>query len=188
MVGGAGLPYTAANLTTAINAISGFAGTVTVTGAASTGFTVTYGGASAGTDVPSIALVNLSCGGCFASVEETNHGGANDSFTLNYNGNVSVPIVNGTNYTAAGILAALTPILPAGATATVVGFAGGGFNNTGLPGDVWGDARAHQRPGHARAAGLHRGRVRLRRRDRQGRRGRQQGRDDHPDRGTRSRP
>ena len=29
--------------------------------------------------------------------------------------------MNGTNYTAAGILAALTPILPAGATATVAG-------------------------------------------------------------------
>ena len=68
---------------------------MTVTGAASTGFTVTYGGASAGIDVPNIELVNLSCGGCFGSVEETNHGGANDSFTLNYNGNVSAPIVNG---------------------------------------------------------------------------------------------
>jgi hypothetical protein len=32
-----------------------------------------------------------------AGVEETNHGGTNDSFTLNYNGNVSVPITNGTN-------------------------------------------------------------------------------------------
>ena len=79
-----------------------FAGTVTVSGAASTGFTVTYGGASAGLDVPNIELVNLSCGGCFASVEETNHGGANDSFTLNYNGTVSALITNGTNYTAAG--------------------------------------------------------------------------------------
>ena len=57
-----------------------------------------------GIDVPNIQLVNLSCGGCFASVEETNHGGANDSFTLNYNGNASAPITNGTNYTAAGIL------------------------------------------------------------------------------------
>ena len=36
------------------------------------------------------------------------------------------------NYTAAGILAALTPILPAGATATVAGFGGGAFNNTGF--------------------------------------------------------
>ena len=65
-------------------------------------------------------------------MQETNHGGANDSFTLNYNGNVSAPIVNGTNFTAAGILAALTPILPAGGTATVAGFAGGTFNNTGF--------------------------------------------------------
>ncbi len=114
MIGGSGLAYNAANLTSAINAIPGFAGTVTVTGAASTGFTVTYGGDSAGADVPSLELVNLACNGCFASVEETNHGGAFDSFTLNYNGSVSAPIVNGTNYSAAGILAALTPILPAG--------------------------------------------------------------------------
>ena len=107
---------------------------MTVTGAASTGFTVTYGGASAGIDVPSIELVNLSCNGCFGSVEETNHGGANDSFTISYDGNVSAPITNGVNYSAAGILAALTPILPAGATATVAGFGGGGgaFNNTGF--------------------------------------------------------
>ena len=112
MIGGSSQLYSNANIQAAINAIPGFAGTVTVSGAASTGFTVTYGGASAGLDVPSIALVNLNCGGCFASVEETNHGGANDSFTLNYNGNVSAPITNGVNYTAAGILAALTPILP----------------------------------------------------------------------------
>ena len=73
--------YNNANIQAAINGIPGFAGTVTVTGAASTGFTVTYGGASAGVDVPNFELVNLACGGCFGSVEETNHGGANDSFT-----------------------------------------------------------------------------------------------------------
>ena len=132
VIGGTGLPYTNANIQSAINAIAGFAGTVTVSGAASTGFTVSYGGASAGIDVPSFSLSNLSCGGCFASVEETNHGGTNDSFRLNYNGNVSATITNGVNYTAAGILAALTPILPAGATATVAGFGGGAFNNTGF--------------------------------------------------------
>ena len=86
MIGGTTQAYTTTNLQNAINAISGFAGTVTVGGLASTGFTLTYSGASAGTDVPSAQIVNLSCGGCFASVEETNHGGANDSFTLNYNG------------------------------------------------------------------------------------------------------
>lgn len=132
VIGGSSQAYTNANLTTAINAISGFTGTATVTGAASTGFTVTYTGAAAGVDVPNIQLVNLSCSGCFSSVEETNHGGANDSFTLNYNGTVSAPITNGGNYTAAGILAALTPILPVGGTATVAAFGGGTFNNTGF--------------------------------------------------------
>jgi hypothetical protein len=131
VIGGAGLTYNAANVQTAINGISGFAGTVTVPALSATGFTVSYGGPSAGLDVPSFQLVNFGCT-CFSSVEETNHGGANDSFTLNYNGSVSAPITNGSNYTAAGILAALTPILPVGGTATVAGFAGGGFNNTGF--------------------------------------------------------
>ena len=107
LIGGSGLPYSAANIQSAINGIVGFSGTVTVTGAASTGFTVNYGGASAGLDVPNIEIVNLSCGGCFASVEETNHGGANDSFTLNYDGNVSTPITNNVNYNAAAIQTAL---------------------------------------------------------------------------------
>ena len=126
LIGGSGTPYAAANIQTAINAIPGFAGTVTVSGATSTGFPVTYGGASAGLDVPNIELVNLSCGGCFNSVEETNHGGASDSFTLNYNGIDSVLITNGVNYTAAGIQAALQSILPAGATVTIANFGGGG--------------------------------------------------------------
>ena len=103
-----------------------------MSGLSATGFTMTYGGASTGVDVANADIVNLTCGGCFASVEETNHGGTNDSFTITYNGNTSVPIVNGTNYSAAGILAALAPILPAGATATVAGFGGGAFGNTGF--------------------------------------------------------
>lgn len=126
LIGGGGLPYNVANVQSAINEIPGFAGTVTVSSLAATGFTVTYGGASAGVDVPNLELVNLDCGGCFASVEETNHGGAFDSFTLNYNGVDSTPITNGVNYTAAGIQAALTPILPAGATVTIANFGGGG--------------------------------------------------------------
>src|SRR4029450_6417266 len=125
VIGGTSQAYTATNVQNAINAIPGFAGTVTVTGLVSTGFTITYGAASAGVDVPSAQLVNLSCGGCFASVEETNHGGANDSFTLNYNGTDSAVITNGVNYTAAGIQTALTPLLPAGATVTIANFGGG---------------------------------------------------------------
>ncbi len=134
VIGGSSQLYSATNIQNAINAIPGFAGTVTVPAAASTGFTVAYGGASAGTDVPNLELVNLSCGGCFSSVEETNHGGAFDSFTLDYDGNVSAPIVNGVNYTSAGIQAALTPLLPAGATVTIAPFGGGGGQplNTGF--------------------------------------------------------
>jgi hypothetical protein len=135
VIGGTSQAYTATNVQNAINAIAGFAGTVTVSGLASTGFTMTYGGASAGIDVPNASLVNLSCGGCFGSVEETNHGGANDSFTLSYNGTTSAPIVNGTNYNAAGLTAALTSILPAGATFTLNAFGGGNIstlNNTGF--------------------------------------------------------
>ena len=111
VIGGSSiLTYTNANIQSAINGIVGFSGTVTVTGATATGFTVSYGGASAGIDVPSIELVNLSCGGCFASVEETNHGGAFDSFRLNYDGNVSTPITNSVNYSTTGIQAALQGI------------------------------------------------------------------------------
>ena len=68
-------------------------------------------------------------------MDETNHGGTNDSFTLTYNGNTSAPIVNGTNYTQAGLTAALTPILPAGTVVTLTAFGGGnisGLNNQGF--------------------------------------------------------
>jgi hypothetical protein len=132
LVGTLALPYNNAGLTAAINGIAGFAGTATVTGAATTGFTVTYTGASAGADVPNVELVGLSCGGCFASVEETTHGGAFDSFRLNYGGALSDPIVNGANFTTAGIQAALTPLLPAGGTVTVAGFGGGALTNQGF--------------------------------------------------------
>ncbi len=131
LIGSGGLQYNAANVTTALQALAG-AGNVTVTGTASTGFAITFGGALANTDVTPVTFSGLSCGGCFGSIEETNHGGAFDSFTINYDGNVSAPIVNGTNYSAAGILAAVTPILPAGVTVTVAGFGGGTFNNTGF--------------------------------------------------------
>src|SRR4051812_48067850 len=42
VIGAGGLAYNAANIQTAINAISGFAGTVTVTGGTATGFTATF--------------------------------------------------------------------------------------------------------------------------------------------------
>ncbi|MCE7008060.1 M12 family metallo-peptidase [Kibdelosporangium philippinense] len=57
-----------------------------------------------------------------------------DSFTLSFNGQTSAPIVRGTNYTAAGIKAAIEGITgwPAGATVSVTGFGAGTFNDTGF--------------------------------------------------------
>ncbi|CAM3979927.1 M12 family metallo-peptidase [Kibdelosporangium persicum] len=57
-----------------------------------------------------------------------------DSFTLSYNGKQSAPIVRGTNYTAAGIKAAIEGIegWPAGATVAVAGFGNTLFNDTGF--------------------------------------------------------
>ena len=108
LIGAGGLAYSTANVQTAINGIAGFAGTVTVASASATGFTATYSGASTGLDVPNLGIVSLSCGGCFSSVQETNHGGANDSFSLSYGGGPNSPLItNGTNYTAAGIQTAL---------------------------------------------------------------------------------
>ncbi len=186
LIGNGGLQYNNANLTTAINGIAGFPGTATVTGAASTGFTVTFTGASAGVDVSSLSFQNLSCGGCFGSIEETNHGGANDSFTLTYNGNTSVPIVNGTNYTAAGITAALTPILPAADGRHAAGVRRRQHQRPQQPG-LRGQLRRHaggdERARHARACtNSDRRDVRLRQRARQGRRGGQHGRHRHADR------
>jgi hypothetical protein len=47
-----------------------------------------------------------------------------DSFTLSYNGRRSLPVIRGTNYSPAGIKAAIEGIVgwPAGATVTVAGF------------------------------------------------------------------
>ena len=138
LIGGSTQPYDNTTLTAAVNAV-GFAGTVT--NAATTGFTLTSSGT---TDVPNIDLVDLSCGGCFNSVQETNHGGAYDSFRVNLNGTQSLPISTdpalpaGTlPYTTAGVTAAVTSVLPAGGTATINAFGGGGgnpvvINNTGF--------------------------------------------------------
>jgi reprolysin-like metallo-peptidase family M12B len=133
LIGGAAQAYNNANLTAALNAIPGFPG-ATVSGAATTGFIITFNPPASGDplDHPNVALVDLSCGGCFSSVEETNHGGAFDSFRLTFDGAVSDVITNGTNYTAAGIDAALEAILPGDNTVAVAGFGGGTFNNTGF--------------------------------------------------------
>ena len=72
---GAASPYKDANIQSAINAIASFAGAVTVSGAASTGFTVSYGGRLPGWICLAWSSSTCNCSGCFASVEETNRGG-----------------------------------------------------------------------------------------------------------------
>ena len=49
MLGNGGLAISNANVAAAVNAISGFAGTVTSNGAGNTGFTLTFADASATT-------------------------------------------------------------------------------------------------------------------------------------------
>ena len=145
LIGGSAQAYNNANLTTALNDIPGFPG-ATVTGAATTGFIITFNPPASGgpLDHPNVELVDLSCGGCFASVEETNHGGSFDSFRVNFNGTQSLPITNDPSlpagtlpYTTAGVTTAVNSVLPAGGTATINAFGGGGgnpvvINNTGF--------------------------------------------------------
>ena len=131
LVGGSAQPYSSATVQDALNAIPGFPGATVV--AATTGFTISFNPPAAGDplDHPNVELVDLSCGGCFASVEETNHGGAFDSFKLNVGGTPTATITNGGNYTAAGIDAEIEAITGVG-TVAVAGFGNNPFNNTGF--------------------------------------------------------
>ena len=104
-----------------------------------------------------------------------------------FNGNTPAPIVNGTNYTAAGDRRPRSrPILPAGTTVTLTGVRRRQHQRPeqpGLRGELHRDAGGHERALRCcRCQNFDRGHVRLRQRARQGRRGRQQGRDHHPDR------
>ena len=58
MLGAGGTAISNNNVAAAINAIPGFAGTVTSSGAGNGGFTLTFAGASAGVDVPPVEIVN----------------------------------------------------------------------------------------------------------------------------------
>ena len=155
LIGRGGVAYTDAGIQTAINDIAGFAGTVAVTGTQTTGFTVTYQGASANRDVANLSIANLSCDGCHAAVDEIKHGGPNDSFALRYAGSPdSRVLTHGSTYTTAGIQAALADVLPAGATATVAPFGGGGvLNNTGFQ-VTFGGTLAGTSPGGAHVTTL----------------------------------
>ena len=67
VLGAGGAAISNNNVAAAINAIPGFAGTVTSSGAGNGGFTLTFAGASAAVDVPPVEIVNCT-GTCVASV------------------------------------------------------------------------------------------------------------------------
>ena len=141
LLGAGGLAISNANIQTAVNGIAGFAGTVTSAGAGNGGFTLTFGGASANTDINAIEIVNCT-GGCTSAVRENAKGGtaiagwpaggtvavgtvADTGYTLTFGGshqgtNVSaITVTNGTGTTpASGIVTETTPgtagILPPG--------------------------------------------------------------------------
>jgi hypothetical protein len=157
VIGSGGLALSNANLTSAINAITGFAGTATASGATTAGFTVTFSGASAGLDVPAISIVNCSTG-CTSTVRESAKGGsalagwpaggsvavgtvADTGYTLTFGGNhqgtdvdpISVSNGNGASGTVAETTKGTAGILPPGATGTVAAFGGSGtLNDTGF--------------------------------------------------------
>jgi len=123
-IGGTGARYSNAAIAAALNAVIGTPGSVQVSGANGFGFTVTFsGGAVAGTNVPNLKFDHLSCG-CYGAIDETNHGGAGDTYALKYGSKTSSTL--GVDSSAADITAALQQVLPAGATASVAvsGFGG----------------------------------------------------------------
>jgi len=61
VLGSGGSAISNANVAAAINGIAGFAGGASAAGSGNGGFTVTFGGASAGVNLPPIEIVELSC-------------------------------------------------------------------------------------------------------------------------------
>ena len=159
VLGAGGAAISNANVATAVNAIPGFAGTVSSANAGNGGFTLTFAGASASTDVPAISIVNCT-GTCVATVRETAKGGGpmagwptggtagitavtDAGYALQFSGTHQgtdvdpLSVTNGTGGTA-GTVAETTKgapgILPAGATGVVAAFGGaaGAVNDTGF--------------------------------------------------------
>jgi Metallo-peptidase family M12B Reprolysin-like/Putative Ig domain len=143
VLGFGGLPVTNGNVAAAINAIPGFAGTVGSTGAGNAGFTLTFGGASAGTDVPPISIVNCTC---TSAVREIAQGGGpmtgwpagatvvsgpvtDAGFTLTLSGTLQgtdVAPFTVTGGTVAETAKGTAALLPPGSTGTVAAFGGTG--------------------------------------------------------------
>ncbi|HXV34247.1 MAG TPA: M12 family metallo-peptidase [Gaiellaceae bacterium] len=158
VLGSGGLTVSNANVAAAVNAIPGFAGTVTSSGAGNGGFTLTFSGASANVDVPSISIVNCTAP-CTSSVRELAKGGtgvagwpaggtvsvgslADTGFTLTFSGAHQgtdvglLAVTNGTGGVSGSVAETVKGapgILPIGATATVAPFGATGiFNDFGF--------------------------------------------------------
>ena len=150
-----GLAVSNANVTAQINALLGSTG-VTSAGAGNGGFTLTFGGTLAGTDVAAISIVNCT-GACVATVRETAKGGGpiagwpaggtvaagsvtDAGYTLTFGGAHQgtdvdpISVTNATGVTGAVIetVKGTQGMLPPGAVATVAGFGAGTFNTTGF--------------------------------------------------------
>jgi hypothetical protein len=156
LLGQGGLAVSNANVAAAINGIAGFAGGASSSGAGNGGFTVTFGGASANTDVPALSIVDCTCtsavrenvkgsgalsswpaGGTVAAASLTDAG-----YTLTFSGTLqgtdvdAVSVTSGTGG-AAGTVTETTKgargMLPPGATGIVAGFGGAGtLDDTGF--------------------------------------------------------
>ena len=156
VLGAGGTPISSNNVAAAINAIAGFAGTVAVQGAGNNGFTATFAGASAGLDMPTLAIVNCTAP-CASAVRENVKGGGpvagwpeggtvavsgltDSGYALTFSGAHQgsdvgeVAVTNGIGVTGTVVEAVKggVGILPVGATATVAGFGAGTFNTTGF--------------------------------------------------------
>jgi hypothetical protein len=146
--GANGLALTNSNIASAVNAL--FPGTVVSTGAGNSGFTLTFTGASAATDMPSIAIVNCTC---TSAVREIAKGGAglatwpagatvavgpvsDAGFTLTFGGSLlgtDVDPFSVTPGTVTETARGAPGILPPGASAAVAAFGGtGALDDTGF--------------------------------------------------------
>ncbi|MDA0163273.1 hypothetical protein OM076_23565 [Solirubrobacter ginsenosidimutans] len=145
-------PVTNQNVSDEINAIFGFAGTVTVTGASNTtGPTITFGGASAGKDVPPVEIVFGDCAAAAAACAATNREVAKASapvadwpatlnvtagtvtdagFTLTFTGGLDVSPLGVSNGSVDETVKGAPGLLPAGTVATVGAVADTGYTLT----------------------------------------------------------
>jgi hypothetical protein len=120
-----GTNYDAAGIKAAIEAITDFAGTVTVSAVTDEGFVVTFGGGYALTNVGDLSIT--SAVGCSGEVTTTTAGAAGDSFKLTFGGNESEKITKGINYDAESIKAIIEAITGFPTEVTISGISSSGF-------------------------------------------------------------